>query len=129
MTDMIELALFATAAAVAGWLIRRKQRQRSAQIPAEKPTDVPCMLKRQGRWRPGHLSIGTDPLVWEHALRKQRVALPTDLRHVGLRRPTLREMLTINPGSRVVECKSIQGDFLIAVMPDDLERVLRLVGK
>ncbi|MFF6926272.1 DUF2550 family protein [Streptomyces californicus] len=129
MNDMIELALFATTAAVAGWLIRRKQQQRSDRITTEGPTEIACMLKRQGRWRPGKLSIGTDSLVWEQALSKQMVKLLTDLRCVEFRRPTAREMLAINPGSRVVECKSLQGNLLIAVMPDDLAHALRLMGK
>ncbi|MFF2524236.1 hypothetical protein ACFVTW_19375, partial [Streptomyces liangshanensis] len=54
----------------------------------------------------------------------QALALPADLRHTGTRPPSVREGLSVNPGSRILECESAtDGPLLIAVMPDEVAHV------
>ncbi|MER8042533.1 hypothetical protein [Streptomyces sp. NPDC094032] len=124
---MIELVVLVAVVVLVGWLVVRKQKQRSAAIASGEEAGVPCMLKwpAQGaRWKAGRLLIGGGSggsLVWQPSSGKQEVPLPTDLRRTGLRPPTMREGMTINPSSRIVECQSSSdGDILIAVMPLDL---------
>ncbi|MFI6423134.1 hypothetical protein ACIBG6_37820 [Streptomyces sp. NPDC050842] len=128
---MIELMIGVVAAALVGWLMRRKQQQRSTAIAAGEPTGVPCMLKwsAQGsRWRPGRLLIATGSLVWKPSFGKQQAVLPADLRQAGMRSPSLREAVAVNPGSRIVECDSSDGEVLIAVMPPELDHVIKALG-
>ncbi|MFH8443271.1 hypothetical protein ACH4D3_18800 [Streptomyces sp. NPDC018026] len=56
---------------------------------------------------------------------KQGAVLPADLCRVGVRSPSLREAAAVNPGSRIVECESSDGEVLIAVMPPELEHVIK----
>lgn len=108
--------------------MRRKQQQRSTAVAAGEPAGVPCMLKwsAQGsRWRAGRLLVGAGPLVWKPSFGKQEAVLPADLCQAGVRSPSLREAVTVNPGSRIVECDSSDGEVLIAVMPPELDHVIK----
>lgn len=108
--------------------MRRKRQQRAATLAAGKSAGVPCMIKwsAQGsRWRAGRLLIGADPLVWKPSFGKQAVVLPADLCQTAVRSPSLREAVTINPGSRIVECDSSDGEILIAVMPPEVDHVIK----
>ncbi|MFG3111454.1 AbrB/MazE/SpoVT family DNA-binding domain-containing protein [Streptomyces tendae] len=126
---MIELVLGAVAAALVGWLMRRKRQQRSTAIAAGEQTGVPCLLKwpAQGsRWRAGRVLIGAGPLVWKPSFGKQEAALPAGLRRTGMRSPSLREAVSLNPRSRIVECESSDGEVvLIAVVPEELDHVIK----
>ncbi|MEV7278701.1 hypothetical protein [Streptomyces sp. NPDC093111] len=85
------------------------------------------MLKRaaQGpRWRAGRLLTGAGPLVWKPSFGKQETVLPADLHQAAPRSPSLREAMSINPASRIVECDSPDGKILIAVMPPELDHVV-----
>lgn len=97
-------------------------------MSAGRPAGVPCMLKwsAQGsRWKAGRLLIGAGPLVWKSSPGKREVTLPRDLAQAGVRSPSLREGMTINPGSRIVTCESSGGEVLIAVMPTELHQVTK----
>ena len=88
------------------------------------------MLKRSTggrRWRPGRLLIGAGPLVWQASWGGRKSALPADLHRTGVRGPSVREALGINPRSRIVECEAADGIILIAVMPEELDLVLKAV--
>ncbi|MFF8837016.1 hypothetical protein [Streptomyces sp. NPDC015130] len=125
---MIELAFFAAFAALVGWLMRRKQRQRSAAVAAGETAGVPCMLKwsaHGSRWRAGRLLIGEGPPVWRASWGSRELALPTDLRRTGTRSPSAREGMSINPGSRILEYASSGGVVLVAVMPYELDLVAK----
>ncbi|MEU7070267.1 hypothetical protein AB0B30_18395 [Streptomyces narbonensis] len=125
---MLEIAILAAVAALVGWLMNRKRRQRSAAVAAGETAGVPCMLKwsaHGSRWRAGRLLIGAGPPVWKASWGGRELALPTDLRRTGTRAPSTREGMSINPGSRILEYASSAGVVLIAVMPDELD----LVGK
>ncbi|MEU2241311.1 hypothetical protein ABZ572_18130 [Streptomyces sp. NPDC018338] len=125
---MIELAFLAALAALVGWLVNRKRQQRSTAIAAGEVAGVPCMLKwaAQGsRWRAGRLLIGAGPPAWKPSRGKAEVTLPADLRRTGTRSPSVREGMSINPGSRIVECASSGEAVLIAVMPEDLDHVIK----
>ncbi|MFI9293188.1 hypothetical protein [Streptomyces gardneri] len=130
---MIELLFFAAVAALVGWLMERKRRQRStaaavAAVAAGEAAGVPCMVKWSAlgsRWRAGRLVIGAGPPVWRASWGRRELALPSDLRRTGVRSPSAREGMSINPGSRILEYASSGGVVLVAVMPDDLD----LVGK
>lgn len=128
---VIELGFFAVLAALAGWLMRRRARQRSEAMADGEPAEVPCMLKWAAlgsRWKVGRLLLtGTDPLLRTSFPGRREVALPRGLRRTGVRAPSVREGLTINPRSRIVECESAEGEVLIAVMPEDLEHVTEAV--
>ncbi|MCX5396125.1 hypothetical protein [Streptomyces sp. NBC_00102] len=128
---MFELVIGVVAAALVGRLMRRKQQQRSTAIAAGEPAGVPCRLKwsAQGsRWRAGRLLISPGPLVWKPSLGSQEIVLPADLRQAGLRSPSLREAVSVNPGSRIMECDSSGGKVLIAVMPVELDHVIKALG-
>ncbi|WP_399895316.1 hypothetical protein ACGH7X_39150 [Streptomyces sp. BBFR51] len=56
---------------------------------------------------------------------KQEAALPADLCQAGVRSPSLGEAVAVNPGSRIVECESSDGEVLIAVMPEELHHVIK----
>ncbi|MFE7431581.1 hypothetical protein ACFU78_01095 [Streptomyces tendae] len=125
---MIELVLGAVAAVLVGWLMRRKRQQRSTAIAAGEQAGVPCMLKwpdQGSRWRAGRVLIGAGPLVWKPSFGKQKAALPAGLRRAGVRSPSLREAVSLNPRSRIVECESSDGEVLIAVMPEELDHVIK----
>lgn len=77
------------------------------------------------RWRAGRLLIGAGSLVWKPSLGKRQAALPADLRQSGMRSPSLREAVAFNPRSRVVECESSDGKVMIAVMPEELDHVIK----
>ncbi|MFE1237289.1 AbrB/MazE/SpoVT family DNA-binding domain-containing protein [Streptomyces tendae] len=127
---MIELVLGAVAAVLVGWLMRRKRQRRSTAIAAGEQAGVPCMLKwsAQGsRWRAGRVLIGAGPLVWKPSFGKQKAALPAGLRRAGVRSPSLREAVSLNPRSRIVECESSDGEVLIAVMPEELDHVIKVL--
>jgi hypothetical protein len=80
------------------------------------------------RWKVGRLLLtGADPLLRTSFPGRREVALPPGLRRTGVRAPSVREGLTINPRSRIVECRSAEGEVLIAVMPEDLEQVTEAV--
>ncbi|MDQ0785273.1 MULTISPECIES: hypothetical protein [unclassified Streptomyces] len=125
---MIECAFLAVVAALVGWLMRRKRRQRSDTVAAGESAGVPCMLKwaaQSARWRAGRLLVGhSGPLVWTPSFGKRETVLPAGLRRAEVRTPSVREALAINPGSRIVRCESSDGDILIAVMPDDLATMI-----
>ncbi|MFG2639872.1 hypothetical protein ACGFYP_02650 [Streptomyces sp. NPDC048370] len=128
---MIELAFLAVVAAFVGWLMRRKQQQRSTAIATGEVAGVPCMLKwsaQSTRWRAGRLMIGPGPLVWKASLGKQEAALPTDLRQMGVRSPSLREAVSLNPRSRIVDCESSGGPILLAVQPEELDQVIEALA-
>ncbi|MFE3516104.1 hypothetical protein [Streptomyces sp. NPDC059166] len=125
---MIELTMGVVAAALIGWLMRRRQQQRSTAIADGKPAGVPCMLKwsAQGsRWRAGRLLISAGPLVWKPSFGTQEAVLPADLCRAGVRSPSLREAVAVNPGSRIVVCDSSDGEVLIAVMPPELDHMIK----
>ncbi|MFE9045855.1 hypothetical protein ACFYOG_33770 [Streptomyces sp. NPDC007818] len=129
---MIELTIGVVAAACVGWLLRRKQKQRSAAAAAGEPVGLPCMLKwsAQGsRWKPGRLLTGADRLLWQPSWGRRSVALPADLRQAGVRSPSTREGMVINPGSRIVTCDSSDGEVLIAVMPPELDHVIKALER
>lgn len=72
--------------------------------------------------------IGPGPLVWKASLGKQEAALPTDLRQMGVRSPSLREAVSLNPRSRIVDCESSGGPILIAVQPEELDHVIEALA-
>ncbi|MER5965870.1 hypothetical protein [Streptomyces sp. NPDC002057] len=128
MIEPVSLAVAAVAAALVGRLMIRKRRQRSAALAAGEAAGVPCMLKwaAQGsRWRAGRLLIGAGPPVWRASWGRREAALPADLRRTGTRPPSVREGISINPGSRIVEYASSGGTVLIAVMPDEVDQVVK----
>ncbi|MET9254703.1 hypothetical protein [Streptomyces sp. NPDC003717] len=55
--------------------------------------------------------------------------MPAGLHQVGLRRPSLREAVRLNPGARIVECGSAEGAVLIALMPHDLDHLLGALSR
>ncbi|MFB9434607.1 hypothetical protein [Streptomyces showdoensis] len=125
---MIEVVVGMAGAALVGWLIHRKQQQRSSAIASGQQAGVHCMLKfaeRGSRWKAGRLLIGAGPLVWKPSFGRKETALPADLRQAELRSPSMREGMSINPASRIVECESSDGKISIAVMPPDLDHVIK----
>ncbi|MCB5164188.1 hypothetical protein LG634_04970 [Streptomyces bambusae] len=111
--------------------LRRSLGRPAAQAAPAAPPGVHCMLRRTAlarRWRPGRLLTGAVPLGWAPSFgRGSLQTLPADLRRTGVRGPTVREGMSVNPGSRIVECGSAEGPVLIAVMPGDLAAVLAAV--
>ncbi|MGW6689226.1 hypothetical protein [Streptomyces sp. NPDC054961] len=99
---MIEYAVIAAAAAGAGWLMRRKHRRRQAVAPAP---GIPCMGRRPagtGRWRSGRVHAGRAGARWVPG-RGEPVLL-AGFRATGVRVPSVKEGISINPGSRIVTC-------------------------
>ncbi|GHE53311.1 hypothetical protein CP980_23305 [Streptomyces vinaceus] len=126
---MIEFLVGAAAACGVGWLIRRKQRQRLA---AGSPDGIPCMARHPagaGRWRMGRVFTGPGGARWVPR-RGEPVAL-TGGRATGVRAPSVKEGMAINPGSRIVACAYGSGEpggtIEIAVMPLDLAELLAAV--
>ncbi|MFJ4867625.1 hypothetical protein [Streptomyces sp. NPDC088757] len=120
------------AGALVTWLVRRKVRQRTEGAERGDEIGVPCMLRhpaREGRWLRGRMRVGPSGMTWEPSTRAgTAVSLPAELRQTGLRAPSLREAITINGGSRIVECASPEGTVLIAVMPYEVEHVLKALN-
>ncbi|GHD70177.1 hypothetical protein AB0C97_34275 [Streptomyces goshikiensis] len=123
---MIELVFLAALAAVTGWLIRRKHRERTA---AGLPQGIPAMARNPagaGRWRAGRVFAAPAGEVRWAPGRGEPVALP-GVRATGVRPPSVKEGLSINPGSRIVACAYEGGTIEIAVMALDLRELLEAV--
>ncbi|MFD5147153.1 hypothetical protein [Streptomyces sp. NPDC058401] len=130
---MIEYVFFAGAAAGTGWLMRRKHRRRQAGAPVP---GIPCMARRpagSGRWRSGRVYADQGAARWVPG-RGEPVVL-TGGRATGVRVPSVKEGISINPGSRIVTV-TFEGDgggdgagaaMEIAVMPLDLRELLTAV--
>lgn len=122
---MIEYVVLAGAAAGTGWLMRRKHLRRQAVAPVP---GIPCMARRPagtGRWRSGRVYAGQDAARWVPG-RGEPVAL-TGGRVTGVRAPSMKEGISINPGSRIVTVGFAEDDgggMEIAVMPLDLRELL-----
>ncbi|MFE2286095.1 hypothetical protein ACFXDJ_18230 [Streptomyces sp. NPDC059443] len=128
---MIEFVVGALGAAVAGWLLRRKHLRRVAAGPA---AGIPCMARQpagQGRWRSGRVYADQGAARWEPG-RGEPVLL-TGGRATGVRAPSVREGIAINPGSRIATIAyagaegEVEVGIEIAVMPLDLRELLALV--
>ncbi|MFJ7204008.1 hypothetical protein ACIQWR_10805 [Streptomyces sp. NPDC098789] len=118
---MIEFAFFAIVAGGAGWLLRRKHLQRVAAGPDTAPVGIPGMARLpagRGRWRMGRVCGGPGAARWVPE-RGEPVALD-GARATGVRTPSVREAMVINPGSRIVSCVYAGGSADIAVMALDL---------
>ncbi|RDS61386.1 hypothetical protein DWC19_31900 [Streptomyces sp. M7] len=130
---VIELAVVLVAGGLAGWLLRRKVKQRAASAAQGDAIKVPCLLRHpslDGRWLRGRLVMGPATMTWEPRTKAgAAVSLPAGLRQVGLRSPSLREAMKINGGSRIVECTSSEGAVLIAVMPNEVDHVLTALSR
>ncbi|UQX00965.1 hypothetical protein [Streptomyces sp. RerS4] len=126
---MIEFLCLAAAATGVGWLVRRRHRQRQAAGP---PAGIPGMARRPagtGRWRAGTLYADQGAGARWQPGRGPAVPL-TAARATGLRVPTVREGISINPGSRIVTCALEGGDTMeIAVMPLDVSELLEIVPR
>lgn len=119
---------FAGVAAATGWLMRRKHRRRQAGGPVP---GIPGMARRPagtGRWRSGRVYADQGAARWVPG-RGEPVPL-TGARAIGVRVPSVREGISINPGSRIVtvELGGEGGEggegIEIAVMPLDLRELL-----
>ncbi|MFD7555408.1 MULTISPECIES: hypothetical protein [unclassified Streptomyces] len=123
---MIEYVVMAGVAAGTGWLLRRKHRQR---VAAGNVAGIPGMARQpagEGRWRMGRLYVDGGAARWVPR-RGEPVPLP-GARATGVRAPSVREGMSINPGSRIVTCGYEGGGTIdIAVMPLDLREVLAAV--
>lgn len=118
---------FAGAAAGAGWLLRRKHLQRRATAPVP---GIPCMARHPagaGRWRSGRVYADQGAPRWQPS-RGEPVLL-TGARATGVRVPSVKEGISINPGSRIVTCayEGVAPGIEIAVMPLDLRELLEAV--
>nr|WSX52090.1 hypothetical protein OG409_26085 [Streptomyces sp. NBC_00974] len=144
---MIEYAVLAAAAAGTGWLMRRKHRRRLAVAPAP---GIPCMGRcpaGRGRRRSGRVHADQAGSRWVPG-RGEPVAL-AGFRVTGVRVPSVKEGISINPGSRIVTCAqaapaeagtgetsatsetaetSATAAIEIAVMPLDLRELLAALG-
>ncbi|MEU6755818.1 hypothetical protein [Streptomyces sp. NPDC046685] len=123
---MIEIVGVVLGAAGAGWLLRRKHRARVAAGPAP---GIPAMARQpagQGRWRPGRVYADGGAARWVPQ-RGEALPLP-GARATGLRVPSVKEGISINPGSRIVTCTYEDGGSIeIAVMPLDVRELLTAV--
>uniref|UniRef100_A0AAU2JNY7 DUF2550 domain-containing protein n=1 Tax=Streptomyces sp. NBC_00049 TaxID=2903617 RepID=A0AAU2JNY7_9ACTN len=123
---MIEIVGVVLAAAGAGWLLRRKHLSRVATGPVP---GIPGMARQpagQGRWRPGRLYAEQGAARWIPE-RGRPVPLP-GARATGMRAPSVREAMSINPGSRIVTCSYEDGGSIeIAVMALDVREFLDAV--
>ncbi len=76
-----------------------------------------------GRWRPGRVYADGGAARWVPE-RGEAVELPGG-RATGLRVPSIKEGISINPGSRIVACTYEGGGSIeIAVMPLDVRELL-----
>ncbi|MFE9562391.1 hypothetical protein ACFYM0_14940 [Streptomyces sp. NPDC006487] len=145
---MIEYVVLAGAAAGTGWLMRRKHLRRRAVAPVP---GIPCMARRPagaGRWRSGRVYADRGAARWVPG-RGEPVIL-TGGRATGVRVPSVKEGISINPGSRIVTCAfedggagaagtagaagaaaaaGAAGGMEIAVMPLDLRELLAALGQ
>ncbi|MFD3543888.1 hypothetical protein ACFWUQ_30905 [Streptomyces sp. NPDC058662] len=123
---MIEIVVAVLAAAGAGWLLRRKHLARTASGPVP---GIPGMARRPagaGRWRPGRVYADEGGARWVPQ-RGEPLPLP-GARATGVRVPSVKEGMSINPGSRIVTCVYGAGDGIeIAVMALDLREFLEAV--
>ncbi|MFF5803356.1 hypothetical protein [Streptomyces sp. NPDC012746] len=126
MIDDILTAVVALAgAAAAGWFLRRARARRAAAGPA---AGIPCMARRpagEGRWRPGrvHAVLGAPRF---ESRRGGAVPLGA-VQAGGVRAPSVREGMSINPGSRIVTCATEGATIEIAVMALDLRELMELL--
>ncbi|MGW5850281.1 hypothetical protein ACWFQ8_20420 [Streptomyces sp. NPDC055254] len=123
---MIEIVVAVLAAAGAGWLLRRKHLARTAAAPVP---GIPGMARTPagaGRWRPGRVYADQGGARWVPQ-RGEPLPLP-GARATGVRVPSVREGMSINPGSRIVTCVYDGGAGIeIAVMALDLREFLEAV--
>ncbi|MGW6980618.1 hypothetical protein ACWGE1_14405 [Streptomyces sp. NPDC054932] len=123
---MIEYVVLAGAVAGAGGLLRRKHLARTATAPVP---GIPCMVRipaGEGRWRAGRVYADGGAARWVPQ-RGEPVELP-GARATGIRVPSVKEGISINPGSRIVTCVHEGGGSLeIAVMPLDVRELLEAV--
>ncbi|MFD9411956.1 hypothetical protein ACFWBN_33780 [Streptomyces sp. NPDC059989] len=121
--NVIEIVLVLLGAAGAGWLLRRKHLARVAAGPVP---GIPGMARRpagEGRWRPGRLYADEGAARWVPE-RGEPLPLPGG-RATDVRAPSVKEGISINPGSRIVTCAyDTGGSIEIAVMPLDLRELL-----
>ncbi|MFF3651258.1 hypothetical protein ACFYXV_21820 [Streptomyces sp. NPDC002181] len=111
--------------------LRRKRRERLAALT---PDGIPCMARHPagaGRWRMGRVLTGPGGARWVPR-RGEPVPLPAG-RATGVRPPSVKEGMAINPGSRIVACTygtgGVGGSIEIAVMPLDLRELLGAVPR
>ncbi|KMO94910.1 hypothetical protein [Streptomyces roseus] len=111
--------------------LRHKRRERLAALT---PDGIPCMARHPagaGRWRSGRVLTGPDGTRWVPR-RGEPVPLPAG-RATGVRAPSVKEAMAINPGSRIVACAygagGSGGSIEIAVMPLDLRELLEAVPR
>lgn len=124
---MIEYAVLAVGAVGAGWLLRRKHRQRVAAGPVAGIPGMARVPAGAGRWRPGRLHAGPGGAARWVPSRGEPVTL-TGARATALRAPSVKEAMSINPGSRIVTCACAGGGSIeIAVMALDLRALLEAV--
>lgn len=123
---MIEIVVVVLGAAGAGWLLRRKHLRRAAAGPVP---GIPCMARQPagaGRWRPGRVYADQGAARWI-PVRGEPVPLPGG-RATAVRVPSVKEGMSINPGSRIVTCAYEGGGTIeIAVMALDLRELLEAV--
>ncbi|WP_405493363.1 hypothetical protein [Streptomyces sp. NBC_00096] len=124
---MIEFAFLAVGAAAIGWLVRRKHRERQAGGPVP---GIPCMAREpagRGRWRSGRVYGDQGAARWVPG--RGAPVLLTGGRATAVRVPSVKEGISINPGSRIVTCayEGGAGGIEIAVMPLDLRELLAAV--
>ncbi|MBT2403567.1 MULTISPECIES: hypothetical protein [unclassified Streptomyces] len=125
---MIEFAVLALGAVGAGWLLRRRHRRRMAAGPVAGIPGMARLPAGAGRWRPGLLHAGPGGARWVPS-RGEPVAL-TEGRATAVRAPSVKEGLSINPGSRIVTCAYPGGGSIeIAVMALDLPELLEAVPR
>ncbi|MDJ0380036.1 hypothetical protein [Streptomyces sp. G-G2] len=124
MIDVAFLAVLASVVVGFGWLLRRKHLQRMAAGPAANPVGIPGMARLpagEGRWRMGRVCGGPEAVRWV-----PERGHPVDLsgaRATGVRTPSVREAMVINPGSRILTCAYAGGAAEIAVMALDLREL------
>ncbi|MER5868789.1 hypothetical protein [Streptomyces sp. NPDC002044] len=123
---MIEIVAVVLGAAGAGWLLRRKHLRRVVAGPA---AGIPCMVRNPagaGRWRPGRVYAGQGTARCVPG-RGDPVPLPGG-RATAVRAPSVKEAMSINPGSRIVTCAYDGGGTIeIAVMALDLRELLETI--
>ncbi|MFB8398749.1 hypothetical protein [Streptomyces yangpuensis] len=125
---MIEYVLLAGGVVGVGWLVRRKHLARAGAGPVP---GIPGMARQpagQGRWRPGRVYAEGGAARWVPE-RGEAVTLPGG-RATGLRVPSMKEGISINPGSRIVACTYDGGGTIeIAVMPLDVRELLEALPR